>query len=408
MSTILSRSNDAPPRTVVALLVAAGKGIRAGGGLPKQYRKLGNWAVMHHTVGRFFACPAITHLRVVYNDDHEALYKEALADLLGDPRLLVPVTGGAERQDSVRLGLESLHDLEPDVVLIHDAVRPYVTPELITEVIETALDQGGAIPALPVVDTLKRAGADNKIAETVDRRGLWRAQTPQGFRYDAILAAHRDAKGQVLTDDAAVAEFAGLTIALVNGDPANIKFTTQDDFIAADQPQMQRADIASSRTDIRVGSGFDVHRFGPGDHVTLCGVDIPHDKGLAGHSDADAGLHALTDALLGTIGAGDIGDHFPPTDEQWKGAPSDLFLNHAQELVKQAGGTLLNLDVTLICERPKIKPHREAMRARVAEITGIDVSRVSVKATTTEMLGFTGRGEGIAAQATATVRIDRS
>ena len=405
----MSQSNS-PLRTVVALLVAAGTGIRAGGGLPKQYRILGDQAVIRHAVGHFFACPAITHVRVVFNDEHQYLYDQALADLQDDPRLLSPVAGGAERQDSVRLGLESLASLAPDVVLIHDAVRPFVTSTLISAVIDvtTKSNNAGAIPALPVVDTLKRADPESRIAETVDRTALWLAQTPQAFRYDAILSAHQDAKGNMLTDDAAVAEFAGLPVELITGDPGNIKFTTQEDFNAASQPQTRHSGSPSLLSDIRVGTGFDVHRFGPGDHVTLCGIRIPHDKGLAGYSDADVGLHALTDALLGAIGAGDIGDHFPPTDKKWANAPSDLFLKHACNLVGQAGGTILNLDLTLICERPKIKPHREAMRGRVTEILRLDPSRVSVKATTTEKLGFTGRGEGLAAQAMATVCVKPS
>ncbi len=389
---------DAPPRPVAALVVAAGEGVRAGRGAPKQYRVLGDQAVIRHTVERFFECPGITGLRVVFNDEHRSLYDRALGELLSDPRLLPPVSGGASRQDSVRLGLESLRETDPEIVLIHDAVRPFVTPRLVADVIDAASkpDAAGAIPALPVVDTLKR-GNDGRIDETVDRTDLWRAQTPQAFRYREILAAHLAAKGQTLTDDAAVAELAGLAVAIVAGDPDNIKFTTREDFDAAG--------AAASRSEIRVGTGFDVHRFGPGDHVVLCGVTVPHDRGLVGHSDADAGLHALTDALLGAMGLGDIGDHFPPTDERWRDSPSDLFLKHARDLAARAGGTILNLDLTLICERPVIKPYRDAMRARVADILELDPSRVSVKATTTEKLGFAGRGEGIAAQAVASIRV---
>ncbi len=389
---------DAPPRSVAALVVAAGEGVRAGRGAPKQYRVLGGRAVIRHTVERFFDCPAITRLRVVFNDEHRSLYDRALGELLSDPRLLPPVSGGASRQDSVRLGLESLRETDPEVVLIHDAVRPFVTPRLVADVIDAASkpDAAGAIPALPVVDTLKR-GNGGRVDETVDRTDLWRAQTPQAFRYREILAAHLAAKGQTLTDDAAVAELAGLAVAIVAGDPDNIKFTTREDFDAAG--------AAPSRSEIRVGTGFDVHRFGPGDHVVLCGVTVPHDRGLVGHSDADAGLHALTDALLGAMGLGDIGDHFPPDDERWRDSPSDLFLKHARDLAARDGGTILNLDLTLICERPVIKPYRDAMRARVADILELDPSRVSVKATTTEKLGFAGRGEGIAAQAVASVRV---
>ena len=389
---------DAPPRPIAALVVAAGEGVRAGRGMPKQYRVLGDRAVIRHTVERFFECPGITRLRVVFNDEHRSLYDHALGELLSDPRLLPPVSGGASRQDSVRLGLESLREVDPEIVLIHDAVRPLVTPRLVADVIDAASkpDAAGAIPALPVVDTLKR-GNGGRVDETVDRTDLWRAQTPQAFRYREILAAHLAAKGQTLTDDAAVAELAGLAVAIVAGDPDNIKFTTREDFDAAG--------AAPSRSEIRVGTGFDVHRFGPGDHVVLCGVTVPHDRGLVGHSDADAGLHALTDALLGAMGLGDIGDHFPPTDERWRDSPSDLFLKHARDLAARGGGTILNLDLTLICERPVIKPYRDAMRARVADILELDPSRVSVKATTTEKLGFAGRGEGIAAQAVASVRV---
>lgn len=396
---------DAPPRPVAALVVAAGKGVRAGRGLPKQYRVLGDRAVIRRTVERFFDCPGITHLRVVFNDEHQSLYDRALDELFSDPRLLPPVSGGTARQDSVRLGLESLREVDPEIVLIHDAVRPFVTPGLIADVIDAASkpNAAGAIPALPVVDTLKR-GNGGRIDKTVDRTDLWRAQTPQAFRYQGILAAHLAAKGQALTDDAAVAELAGLAVAIIAGDPDNIKFTTREDFDAAGPAPSRGAD-SGLQSEIRVGAGFDVHRFSPGDHVVLCGVTIPHDQGLAGHSDADAGLHALTDALLGAMGLGDIGDHFPPDDERWRDARSDVFLKHAHDLVTHAGGTILNLDLTLICERPRIKPYRGAMRARVADILELDSSRVSVKATTTEKLGFAGRGEGIAAQAIASVRV---
>jgi 2-C-methyl-D-erythritol 4-phosphate cytidylyltransferase/2-C-methyl-D-erythritol 2,4-cyclodiphosphate synthase len=308
------------------------------------------------------------------------------------------VPGGAERQDSVRLGLEALVPHDPALVLIHDGARPFPDAALIERIID-ALDQApGAIPALPVGDTLKRV-ADGRIRDTIDRAQLWRAQTPQGFHFPAILAAHREAAGRVLTDDSAVAEAAGMTPVVVPGSEDNLKVTTAQDLAAAERL------IAARTGDIRVGQGFDVHPFGPGSHLMICGVEIAHGAGLVGHSDADVGLHALTDALLGAIGAGDIGMHFSPSDPRWKGASSDRFLRHAAALVREKGGVIAGVDVTVICERPKIAPHRARMVERVAAILAISPARVSVKATTTERLGFTGRGEGIAAQAVATVRL---
>jgi 2-C-methyl-D-erythritol 4-phosphate cytidylyltransferase/2-C-methyl-D-erythritol 2,4-cyclodiphosphate synthase len=312
-----------------------------------------------------------------------------------------PVIGGAERQDSVLAGLEALAADPPDLVLIHDAARPLVDAATISRVIDALAEAPGALAASPVTDTLKR-GRDGTVDTTVDRAGLWRARTPQGFRYPDILAAHRAARGQKLTDDAAVAEAAGLRVQLVTSNPDNIKVTMPEDLARAERILL--ADLA----DVRMATGYDVHRFAAGDHVNLCGIRVPHDAALEGHSDADVALHALTDAVLGAIGAGDIGQHFPPTDARWKGAASDQFLRHALSLVRERGGVVAHLDVTVICERPKIGPHREAMRARVAEIAGLPVERVSVKATTTEGLGFTGRREGIAAQAAATVRLPLS
>lgn len=377
--------------TVAAIIVAAGRGVRAGGEVPKQYRLIAGKPVLRRTVETFAAHPAVDRVLVVYNPADQALYDDAIAGL----ELLPPVAGGASRQDSVRNGLKALARPEaPDTVLIHDAARAFVSSEVIQNVIDAAAN-GGAIPALPVVDTLKRADDGSTITETVSRSGLWRAQTPQGFHFTAILAAHEATAGEELTDDAAVAERAGIAVTVVAGAEENIKLTTQDDF--------DRAERALAGSETRTGMGYDVHRFGPGDQVMLCGVAIPHSHGLVGHSDADAGLHALTDALLGAIGAGDIGDHFPPSDPRWAGAPSDVFLKHAAELVAAHGGCIANLDLTLICERPKIGPHRETMRARVSEIVGIDIERISIKATTTERLGFTGREEGIAAQAIATI-----
>jgi 2-C-methyl-D-erythritol 4-phosphate cytidylyltransferase/2-C-methyl-D-erythritol 2,4-cyclodiphosphate synthase len=309
-----------------------------------------------------------------------------------------PVPGGALRQDSVRHGLESLSDIEPEKVLIHDGARPFVEAGLISDVLDALTDNDGAIAALPVTDTLKRA-EHGHIAATLDRTGLWHAQTPQGFRYRAIRDAHRQLAGQDLTDDAAVAETAGLTVRLVPGSDDNLKITSAGDLDRAERLLAARAGIE------RVGFGFDVHRFEPGDEVMLCGIAVPHDARLAGHSDADVGLHAVTDALLGAIAAGDIGSHFPPNDPQWRGADSSVFVGRAVELIGARGGDIVHVDVTLICERPKIGPHRAHMVERLASLLGVPPNRVSVKATTTEGLGFTGRGEGIAAQAVATVRL---
>jgi 2-C-methyl-D-erythritol 4-phosphate cytidylyltransferase/2-C-methyl-D-erythritol 2,4-cyclodiphosphate synthase len=377
----------------VALVVAAGRGVRAGGGVPKQYRRLADRPVLAHSLAVFARHRAIDAIRVVIHADDRGLYDEATHGL----DLPEPAMGGASRQDSVRLGLESLAPLAPARVLIHDAARPFIDAGTITRVIDALAAAPGAIPAVAVADTLKR-GAEGRIAATVPRADLWRAQTPQGFRYPEILAAHRAFAGRELTDDAAVAEAAGLAVALVEGGEANFKLTTDDDFRRAEA-------VLAAQAETRVATGFDVHAFGPGDHVWLCGVKVPHERGLVGHSDADVALHALTDALLGTIGAGDIGQHFPPSDMRWKGAASDQFLRHAASLVAARGGRVLHVDVTIVCERPKVGPHRAAMVARLAAILGIEPQRCSVKATTTEGLGFTGRREGIAAQAACTVRV---
>lgn len=384
----------------VALIVAAGRGTRFGGSVPKQYRALGARAVLARTIGVFRDHPAIEAVRVVIHPDDRARYDAAASGL--DP--LPPVDGGASRQDSVRLGLESLTGDPPDLVLIHDAARPFLDAAAIDRVIAALSEVEGAIAALAVTDTIKRQDEAGNSAGTVDRTGLWRAQTPQGFRFPAILAAHRSAPAEGLTDDAAVAEQAGLSVRLVPGDERNFKITTEADLIRA-EAMLTDSPQSAPVWEFRTGMGYDVHRFGPGDRVWLCGVELAHDHGLVGHSDADVGLHALTDAILGAIGAGDIGHHFPPSDPQWKGAPSDLFLAHAGRLVAERGGSIAQLDVTLICEKPKIGPHRPAMVARVGEILGLARDRVSVKATTTERLGFAGRGEGMAAQAIATVRL---
>jgi 2-C-methyl-D-erythritol 4-phosphate cytidylyltransferase/2-C-methyl-D-erythritol 2,4-cyclodiphosphate synthase len=377
-----------------ALVVAAGRGTRFGGTLPKQYLSLGGAAVLRHAVETFVAHPRIDGVQVVIRPEDHNICDRALAGL----DLLSPVPGGLERQDSVRLGLAALAPLKPARVLVHDGARPFLDAALIGRILD-ALDRApAAIPGLPLGDTIKRV-VDGVITETVDRNRLWRVQTPQGFHFDAVLAAHRAAEGQALTDDAAVMEAAGIPPLIVMGSEENLKITTTDDLTAAERL------LAARQGDIRVGQGFDVHPFGPGDGLMVCGVWVPHTAGVVGHSDADVGLHALTDAVLGAIGAGDIGTHFPPSDPQWKGASSDRFLAFAVGLVRARGGVPAQLDVTLVCERPRIGPHRAAMVERIAAIAGIATDRVSVKATTTEKLGFTGRGEGIVAQAVATVRL---
>ena len=388
-----------PMTETVALVVAAGRGQRFGGPLPKQYAELAGRPVLGHSLARLAAHPRIGRVVAVIHPDDRALYDRAAAGLA----LPKPAAGGPSRQDSARLGLESLAALAPGAVLIHDGARPFVGAAVIDRVLDALGASAGAIAALPVTDTLKR-GADGLITGTVERAGLWRAQTPQGFRFAEILAAHQNSAGRELTDDAAVAERAGLPVALVEGAPENIKITTQDDLARAEC--WLAGEQAGAET--RVGQGFDVHRFGPGDQVMLCGIAVPHDAGLMGHSDADVGLHALTDAILGALGAGDIGQHFPPSEARWRDAESGVFLRHAGDLVTGAGGRIRHLDVTLICERPRIGPHRAAMVTRIAELLGIDAGRVSVKATTTEGLGFTGRGEGIAAQANATISLPGS
>lgn len=386
-------------QSCVALIVAAGTGQRFGAERPKQYLPLAGRTVLRHTVEAFLAHPRVTAVHVVIGPGFRDLYDEAVAGL-GLPE---PVAGGATRQDSVRNGLEALAAAgAPGLVLIHDAARPLVDAETIGAVIDALATQEGALAAVPVADTLKRADGA-VVGDTVDRTGLWRALTPQGFRFPAILAAHRDAAGLALTDDAAVAERAGMPVALVRSKEENFKVTTPDDLERAER--LLAARPFAGLDDVRTGTGFDVHRFAEGDHVWLCGVAVPHTHRLDGHSDADVALHALTDAILGALADGDIGSHFPPSDPQWKGADSALFLRHAVELVRKRGGRIAHVDVTVICERPKVGPHRPAMVARLAELLGIAPDRVSVKATTTEKLGFTGRGEGIAAQAVATVRL---
>ena len=388
------------------IIVAAGQGVRAAGAgaKPKQYLEIGGRTVLARSIGAFLEHGQIHLVQPVINMDDRGLYDGAMRPCQS-PKLLAPVAGGQNRQQSVLAGLEALEAHSPANVLIHDAARPFITAPVIDAVIEALQSVPAALAALPLSDTLK-AGENARVTRTVSRDGLWRAQTPQGFRFAAILDAHRAAdlagRGD-FTDDAGIAEWQGMEVALVMGSERNIKLTTKEDFALAEHL------LATRRVafEVRTGTGFDVHAFGPGDHVMLCGVAIPHETGLIGHSDADVGLHALTDALLGAIGAGDIGQHFPPSDPQWKGADSSLFLGHTAGLVRENGARIVNVDVTLICERPKIGPHAPAMRARIGDILGIGVDRVSVKATTTEGLGFTGRREGIAAMASASVEMQR-
>ena len=373
-----------------AILVAAGSGERAGAGQPKVWRLLGGKPVARWSAEALLAAGA-KPLVVVVAADCGAVARQAL-DGLG----AIFVTGGATRAASVRAGLDAVSHAEaPDAVLIHDAARPFLNGRTIAALLEALSGADAALPALPVADTLKRQGEGG--ATTVSRDGLWCAQTPQAFRLGALNAAHAAWPGQSApTDDAAVIEAAGGRVVLTPGDPMLMKLTYPEDFDMAER-------LAGGQRLTRIGQGYDAHVFGPGDHVTLCGVRIAHDRALVGHSDADAGLHALTDALLGAIGEADIGEHFPPSDPQWRGASSDRFLTHAADLIRARGGRIINVDVTLICEAPKVKPHRAAMRERLAALLGLPLDRVSVKATTTEGMGFTGRREGLAAQAVVSV-----
>jgi 2-C-methyl-D-erythritol 4-phosphate cytidylyltransferase/2-C-methyl-D-erythritol 2,4-cyclodiphosphate synthase len=385
-------------RRVTALIVAAGRGSRFGGPLPKQYALLAGQPVLRRTIVAFHAA-GIDRVQVVIGPGDDAHYAAATDGL----DLPAPIQGGASRQQSVLNGLEALAGNPPDLVAIHDAARPFVRGAEIEACLAAASVEGidGAVLGIPLADTLKRVGDGNAVTETVPRRDLWRAQTPQVFRFAPLLAAHRAAaplaaaEATALTDDAAVAERAGLKVVMVAGSEDNRKITTAEDLL-------------STRMETRTALGFDVHGFGPGTAVMLGGVAVPHSQALAGHSDADVALHALSDAVLGTIGAGDIGKHFPPSDPQWRGASSDRFLRHAVDLVTARGGRIVHLDVTIVCEAPKVGPHRDAIVRSIARIADIAPDRVSVKATTTEGLGFTGRREGVAAQALATVELPRS
>ena len=388
--------------TAAALIVAAGRGARAArnGLSPKQYAVLAGRSVLARAIAPFEASPAISTITVVIHPDDLELY--AASNLGSFTKLTAPVMGGATRQDSVRLGLESLSAASPDLVLIHDAARPFVTDDIITRVLDALADHDGALAAVPLADTLKREQHAPLVETTIPRAGLWKAQTPQGFRYPAIQAAHRAASAAdapAFTDDASIAEWAGLGVALVPGSERNFKITTSEDMAMAE------ALLGASPLgyEPRTGTGFDVHAFTAGDHVWLGGIRIPHDQGLDAHSDGDAPLHALTDAILGALGDGDIGQHFPPSDPAWKGARSRLFVEDAARRLAARGGRITNVDLTILCEAPRIGPHRDAIRAEIADMLGIDITRVAVKATTTERLGFTGRKEGIAALATATL-----
>lgn len=391
-------------KSIAVIIVAAGKGERAAAGAsdPKQYQSVAGKPVLGRTIAAFLAVPAITRILPVIHADHAERY--AALDL-ADERLMEPVTGGATRQASVLEGLKALARHRPDLVLIQDAARPFATPRLIGDVIAALDEYDGALPTLPVTDTIKRSLDGRQVATTEDRSLLFAAQTPQGFRFGQIFSAHMRAATvrRQFTDDAEIAEWAGLRVAMVPGDRDNIKITHPEDLLRA-----ERIIEGDQIMETRIGTGFDVHQFEPGDAVWLGGVRIPHTAKLKGHSDADVALHALTDAILGAIGEGDIGVHFPPSDPQWKGAASTIFLKHAGRLVAGAGGRIVNLDVTIVCEAPRIAAHVPAMQAVIGGTLGIATSRIAVKATTSEKLGFTGREEGIVAMASASIELPRT
>jgi 2-C-methyl-D-erythritol 4-phosphate cytidylyltransferase/2-C-methyl-D-erythritol 2,4-cyclodiphosphate synthase len=382
---------------VAAIVVAAGRGVRAGGAVPKQYREVRGAPVIRHALLLFVDHPQVTLVQPVIHRDDAATFAKATAGL----KLCAAAVGGATRQTSVRAGLEALEREKPRIVLVHDAARPFASPALISRAIAAGAG-GAAVPALGLTDTIKEVDAGGRVARTLDRSRLRAVQTPQAFLYDELSAAHRRAFAagrDDFTDDAALAEWAGMTVTVFAGEGGNVKLTSEEDFARI------AADDWAALADVRTASGYDVHSFVDGDHVWLGGVRIPHPRSLSGHSDADAPLHALVDAILGALAEGDIGAHFPPGDPQWRGASSDKFLAFAVDRVRRRGGRIAHLDITIVCEAPRIGPHRDAMRARIAEIAGIDIDRVAVKATTNEKLGFIGRREGIAAMATATIRL---
>lgn len=387
--------------TVAAVIVAGGSGLRAGGEKPKQYQLIGGKPVIWWTLKAFLDHPGVSHVQAVIGEGHEAMFAAAVEGLDLPP----PVTGGDTRQDSCRIGVEAVTAHAPAKVLIHDAARPFASRDLISHVIAWLERYPAVIPGLPVAETLKHAPA-GIVERTVDRSGMWTAQTPQGFAFETILKAHRQAHAEMaanLTDDAAVAERAGIAIAMIPGRIENRKLTTAEDIDLADHAMM--AKTFANLPDIRVGQGIDIHAFTDGDGVMLCGVAIPHDRRLQGHSDADAALHALTDAIFGAIGEADIGVHFPPSDPQWKGASSRIFLARAMELLQNKGGLIANADITILAEAPKIAPHIGAMKEALAPLLHIASSRIAIKATTMEKLGAIGRKEGIMAFATVTVRL---
>ena len=384
------------PARVAAIVVAAGRGIRAGGNLPKQYREIAGEPVLRRSLLLFAEAPRIEAVQPVIHPEDEGLFSRVAERI----PVLSPVLGGATRQASVHAGLEALVSHRPEIVLVHDAARPFASPALVARAIDAVADGDAAVPGVPVSDTVKTIDGTGTVVNTLDRARLRIIQTPQAFRFAPLLEAHRRAAAEGLdgfTDDAALAEWAGLKVSVFEGEPGNVKLTRPEDFA--------RAETGTALMDLRTGTGFDVHAFGEGDHVMLGGVKIPHQRGVIGHSDADVALHALTDAVLGALADGDIGVHFPPSDPQWRNASSDRFLQFAVERVRERGGRINHLDVTIISEAPRIGPHRDAIRARIAEIAGLTIDRVGLKATTSEKLGFTGRGEGIAAFATATIHL---
>jgi 2-C-methyl-D-erythritol 4-phosphate cytidylyltransferase/2-C-methyl-D-erythritol 2,4-cyclodiphosphate synthase len=383
---------------VAAVVVAAGRGLRVGGDLPKQYRAILGEPVIRPSLATLARHAGISVVQPVVHPDDAALYRAAVAGL----ELLPPVPGGATRQASVRAGLEALQARRPDFVLVHDAARPFASTALISRAIAAAREHAAAVPVVVIADTVKMVDAEGAVTGTIDRANLRIVQTPQAFAFAPLLDAHRRALAagrEDFTDDAALAEWAGLKVSTFEGEAANVKLTTSEDFARAETAKL------AALSDVRTGFGFDVHQFGDGDHVMLGGVRISHPRGLSGHSDADVVLHALVDAILGALADGDIGVHFPPSDPQWRGASSDRFLAFAVERLRERGGRIAHLDVTVVCEAPRVGPHRDAIRARIAEIAGVPIERVGVKATTSEKMGFTGRGEGMAAFANATIRL---
>jgi 2-C-methyl-D-erythritol 4-phosphate cytidylyltransferase/2-C-methyl-D-erythritol 2,4-cyclodiphosphate synthase len=391
-------------KTIAVIVVAAGRGERASNAAdasPKQYRDLAGTPVLSRSIAAFLGRDDVTWVVPVIHSEQVDRYA-ALG--LVDPRLLPPVTGGETRQASVLAGLTALSPRRPDLVLIQDAARPLVSSEVIGGVIEALKGSEAALPVVPVTDTIKRSVDGRTVAATEDRKTLFAAQTPQGFRFPQILSAHLRA-GRLpreFTDDAAIAEWAGLSVALTPGSTHNLKITHPEDFARA-----ERLLGKETAMETRIGTGFDVHPFDSGSSVWLGGVEIPHTHKLKGHSDADVALHALTDAIYGALGEGDIGKHFPPSDPQWKGAASSIFLKHAAGLVAERRGRIVNLDITIVCEAPRVGPHVEAMKAAIGAVCGISTSRVAIKATTSEQLGFTGRGEGIVAMASASIELPR-